>query len=79
MTGPLFPGTCRYCKCTEERPCGFYRGGEAVSCSWLHGTVPIQTVCTGPDCLWKWTAHLRDQARRANQQRSRTARRQAWR
>src|SRR6202034_2122189 len=52
MTGPLFPGTCRYCKCTEERPCGFYRGGEAVSCTWLHGTVPMQTVCTGPECLW---------------------------
>jgi hypothetical protein len=44
-------GTCRYCGCTQTRPCLFLPAhcGESIQlCAWADIT---KTVCTNPSCL----------------------------
>jgi hypothetical protein len=43
MPGPT-PGVCRFCHCTERRPC-------AGGCAWLY---PERTVCSALACETKW-------------------------
>jgi hypothetical protein len=50
-------GVCRYCGCTEDRPCRYLPhpenppGGQPVlTCKWADKS---QTLCTNPACLAK--------------------------
>lgn len=59
------PGICRFCKCTEESPCGVPPCGEP--CAWANRE---RDVCTNPTCLIRWADE-----RRAQEARSRAAKR----
>lgn len=50
--GPLIPGICRFCGCTEAMPCTVQLEPPAY-CAWWD---PEQTVCSSPQCIdafWK--------------------------
>lgn len=79
MKGPLFPGTCRFCGCTEAEACRVPPYGAEDACSWLHGTVPVRTVCTAPECMRRWMRIQLEIRRRDDRRRNRFYRRQAMR
>lgn len=43
------PGTCRFCRCTEDTPCRTPPCGEP--CAWANRS---RTVCTAPRCMQAW-------------------------
>ena len=45
-------GKCRYCGCTEDRPCAVPPYGADDTCAWVPGTG--QTVCTRSSCQTAW-------------------------
>ena len=47
------PGQCKYCKCTEENPCGLPCGD---TCGWI---TRQQNVCTAPSCARQYFASLK--------------------
>lgn len=56
MSG-IAPGTCRFCGCTESRPCKVPPYNDGDVCGWLHDTT--NTVCTAPTCMRRWSDVLR--------------------
>ena len=56
------PGVCRYCKCTEEKPCSIPPFGSGDTCGWEDGV--DRTVCTAPHCISNYWRDKRE-ARRA--------------
>ena len=51
--GAVVPGVCRYCGCTQDRPCRLHDGDE---CSWIDGS---RTVCSAPGCVCAEAARVR--------------------
>lgn len=57
----IVAGRCRFCGCTEDRPCGVmvFPGPEfpstAITCEWADEE---QTVCSNLACLERWNAEL---------------------
>jgi hypothetical protein len=57
-------GTCKFCGCSENRPCfipatcitdpGFVVAGNVVPCAWL-----LDDVCTAPACVERAYAECR--------------------
>jgi hypothetical protein len=48
---PMPEGVCRYCGCTEARPCllvPVYFGDPIKVCGWANNS---KTLCTNPACL----------------------------
>lgn len=49
--GPVSPGTCRYCDCTDDTPCSCPPTGEP--CAWADET---RNRCTAPACIKAYDA-----------------------
>jgi len=58
MTAAARPGTCLYCKCTEDRP---RRAPDGDPCHWFNAE---RTVCSMPDCVRQ---HFADREKASNQ------------
>ena len=62
---PVLPGTCMFCGCREDMPCGIYINANAddegpptaalATCAWVNDD---RTVCSGARCVAAW-ARLR--------------------
>lgn len=52
--GPVLPGTCQYCGCSEIRPCCVPPTGE--TCCWMDVT---RNWCSNPACIRKHHARLK--------------------
>ncbi|MBZ5522235.1 MAG: hypothetical protein LAP21_08335 [Acidobacteriia bacterium] len=50
---PARRGVCRYCNCTDTRPCvlGVVTEPPGNTCSWIDQE---HTVCSNPECVKKW-------------------------
>ena len=54
---PVFPGTCRFCGCTDDHACAIVVATEdpdepmVVRCTWIDAG---RTVCSNTNCIEKW-------------------------